>query len=93
MSRRNSPKQMIINHLIKEQSEENKDSMVLNFAVSTKEIGVREQKYYMDYAKPEECKMKIRNALLVRKYANMIAQLTDKELENFIKDMERPEHA
>lgn len=81
---------MVIKHMIQEltQKEDEKDSMVLNFAVSTKEIGVREQKFYFDFNKPEECKQKLRNALIVRNYANRLANLTEKEIESAL---EHPE--
>ncbi|MDD3267098.1 MAG: hypothetical protein PHC75_07970 [Burkholderiales bacterium] len=81
-------KPMIIKQLIESVPNENlhQDSMVVNFAVSTKEPGVREEKIYMDLLKPEECKLKVRNAMLMRNYTNLLIEAPNTLLEQPTKE-------
>ena len=69
-----------IRHLLKTEvrPDETKDSMVLNYFSGTKDTGVKEEKIYLDYSKPEECEMKIRNALQVKEYANTLIKTSSK---------------
>jgi len=62
--------QMIIRHVMQNTTpEEDKDSMILAYDAGTKNPGVKEEKIYLDYANPDECRMKITNALEMKEFA------------------------
>jgi hypothetical protein len=64
-------REIVVEHLLKTTVESDlQDSMVINYAVKTTEVGVRETKVYLNTANPEECKMKIQNAVMLKDYAN-----------------------
>jgi hypothetical protein len=76
-------KPMIIRQLIENVKPETEkvDSMVLSFGISTKGMGVKEQKVYLDYLKPEECRLKIKNMLSIKNYANALIEAPNSLLE------------
>lgn len=75
---------LTINHKVENVTTSEKDSMVFNYAVGTKDKGVREQKCYMDFNNPEECKRKIASMLQIKDYAN---NLINPQVSNEIMDL------
>ena len=76
-------KPMVIRQLIENVKPETEkvDSMVLSFGISTKGMGVKEQKVYLDYLKPDECRLKIKNMLSIKNYTNTLIEAPNSLLE------------